>query len=120
VGERFGAGGARGGTSSDPPAGAGGVRATLGEADSETLGLRPGSIYVLQGDHPQRVSVMTGLSDGAFTEVHGEGLSPDALVVVGLEMSTRGNNLQPPPGMGGFGPGPGGGARGGGGGGGRR
>ena len=48
----------------------------MGEAGPETLGLRPGSIYMLQGDRPQRVSVMTGLSDGAFTEVHGEGCRP--------------------------------------------
>jgi hypothetical protein len=58
------------------------------------------------------VFVLTGLTDGAFTEVRGGGLQPGDQVIVGMEASARTANLQPPPGMGG--PqfrGPGGGGR---------
>ena len=76
--------------------------------------LRPGTLYVLRDGKPVAVSVMTGLSDGAFTEVRGDLLKPDDRVVVGLDVSAQGPNLQPPPGMGGPQFGPPGGRRGGG------
>jgi HlyD family secretion protein len=83
------------------------------EAWSEEAPLRPGTLYVLRDGRPMAVPVMTGLTDGAFTEVRSEQLKPDDRVIVGLELSAQGQNLQPPPGMGGpqFG---GGGRRGGG------
>ena len=67
-------------------------------------GLRPGTVYVLRDGKPVALQVRTGISDGAFTEVQGEGLSSGTLVVLGLDVSTsanRGAGLAPPPGMGG-------------------
>lgn len=77
-----------------------------------TPSYRPGAVYLLKGGKPVRVFVLTGLTDGAFTEVRGGGLQPGDQVIVGMEASARTANLQPPPGMGG--PqfrGPGGGGR---------
>jgi hypothetical protein len=85
--------------------------------------LKPGAVFTLSAGKPSRVAVLTGISDGAFTEVESETLKPGDAVITGLELAAiPGANLQPPPGMGGPGfRGPGGGGRpGGGGGGGRR
>jgi len=71
--------------------------------------MKPGSIYVLRDGEPMRVSLMTGLSDGAYTEVRSDELKAGDPVIVAVEASKTAANLQPPPGMGGpFG---GGGAR---------
>jgi HlyD family secretion protein len=119
-------GGGRGGAWSRG-ASAGEGRHAPGIAESEIgarpegeFPLKPGAVYVLRDGKPVRVSIMTGISDGAATEVKSEQLALGDPVIVGLEVSMRGGNLQPPPGMGGpfGGPRPGGG--GGGGGGGRR
>jgi multidrug efflux pump subunit AcrA (membrane-fusion protein) len=63
--------------------------------------LRPGSVFVLRDGRPERVPVMTRLTDGAFVEVHSPQLKPGDSVVVALDVSLRGPNLQPPAGMGG-------------------
>ena len=70
-------------------------------------------MYVLRGDKPVKVAVMTGIGDGAAFEVESDELKLGDSVIVGLEVAAQNNNLQPPPGMGGprFGP-PGGGRRG--------
>lgn len=74
----------------------------------------PGTIYVLRNGKPVRVFVHTGLSDGANVEVASDQLQEGDQVIIGLEATAMGGNLQPPPGMGGFGgrPGGGGGGRG--------
>ena len=99
------AGGARGGsgTTGHRPSGP-------ASTDPEDT-LKPGNVYVLRDGKPEPVSVTTGLTDGAFFEVKSESLKPGDKVIVGLEISARNTNLQPPPGMGGpFGGRPGGGA----------
>jgi HlyD family secretion protein len=83
---------------------------------AEVPAYRPGAVYVLKNGKPERVGVMTGITDGALTEVQTEALREGDLVVVGFDQPARAANpgLQPPPGMGGFrGPGGGGGGRGG-------
>ena len=86
------------------------VSASWNEEDAT----RPGAVYVLRNGKPVKITVMTGLSDGSFSEVRSGELKEGDLVIVGLEQSAqRGNQLTPPPGMGG--PGFGGGGRGGGG-----
>ena len=102
---RDGAPGARRRISSDPQrrgAPEGGAAATAPSSSP----VKPGTVYVLRGGKPAVVQITTGLTDGSFTEVLSGGLEPGDRVVVGLEASTRGANLQPPPGMGGgpFGP----------------
>jgi HlyD family secretion protein len=63
---------------------------------------RPGAIFLLKDGKPTRTPVMTGLTDGAYTEVRSEQLNPGDQVIVGLELSSaRGPALTPPPGMGG-------------------
>jgi HlyD family secretion protein len=109
-----GAGGAAG-RAGRGPAGARGAARDDGALEAPAY--KPGAVYVLRGGEPARIAVLTGLTDGAFTEVRGDSLRPGDLVVVGLETPAgRGQNLTPPPGMGGpqFGPGrgrPGGGRR---------
>jgi hypothetical protein len=79
---------------------------------AEAPAYRPGTIYLLLDGKPARTFVLTGLTDGAFTEARGEGIKPGDKVIVGMDASARATNLQPPPGMGG--PqfrGPGGGGR---------
>ena len=58
---------------------------------------------MLKDGKPVALSVLTGISDGAFTEVRGEGLTPGSMVVLGLEAQVGPNRtgLAPPPGMGG-------------------
>lgn len=94
-GERTPRGGAPGG---DRP---GGERKTSGSPEAD--GLRPGTLYVLKDGKPVAIRVRTGISDGAFTEVRGEGLSAGTLVVLGLDVAASPNRagLAPPPGMGG-------------------
>jgi HlyD family secretion protein len=69
---------------------------------------RPGTVYRLKDGQPVAVPVMTGITDGVMTEVRAEGLAEGDLVVTGAEtpQGTRGQDLQPPAGMGGprFGP----------------
>jgi HlyD family secretion protein len=92
-----------------------GASGAAGVAGSESAGgagapsLKPGAIFILRDGKLERVPVMTGLTDGTAIEIRSEQLKAGDLVVVGLESSARGNNLQPPPGMGGpfMGPGPG-------------
>ncbi|MCC6349623.1 MAG: efflux RND transporter periplasmic adaptor subunit [Candidatus Eisenbacteria bacterium] len=73
---------------------------------------RPGRVYLLQAGKPVEVRVMSGITDGTMTEVRGDNLKEGDLVVTGIELaqSDRGQDLQPPAGMGGprFGPRPGG------------
>lgn len=79
---------------------------------AEVPAYRPGAVYVLKNGKPERVGVMTGITDGALTEIQTETLKEGDKVVVGLDQPARaaGSGLQPPPGMGGFrGPGGGGG-----------
>ena len=100
-----------------------GMRAGGSPADSGAgieQRLKPGSVYVLRDGKPVAVDLEEGLTDGAYTEVRSGELHPGDLVVVGLEVTASGANLQPPPGMGGPSFGPGGGRGGGRGGGGRR
>jgi hypothetical protein len=67
---------------------------------------KPGAVYVLRAGRPEKVEVMTGITDGGYTEVRSETLKPGDEVVTGLDQSTSGARLTPPPGMGGsFGPG---------------
>jgi hypothetical protein len=69
-------------------------------------------VYVMRGGKLEAVILMTGITDGSFTEVRGGSLSPGDLLVIGNDMANRSTSLQPPPGMGG--PqfrGPGGGRR---------
>jgi HlyD family secretion protein len=124
VGARTGGRGMRGGARSgggDPPADL--VR--TGDARGTTRGLRratepgsvasdtsapapvyrPGLIFLLKDGKPSRTPVMTGLTDGAYTEVRSEHLQPGDKVIVGVELSARAPALAPPPGMGGRGPG---------------
>lgn len=69
---------------------------------------RPGNVYRLKDGRPVAVPVMTGITDGVMTEVRAEGLAEGDLVVTGAEtpQGARGQDLQPPAGMGGprFGP----------------
>ena len=83
----------------------------MAEAGPEPARLRPGAIYLLKNGKPERVPVMTGISDGSWVEVQSDRLRPGDPVIVGLDLATRGAAMQPPPGMGG----PLGGGRGGGG-----
>jgi len=118
------AAGARGGErGSGVGTGSAGMRAGGSPADSGAgieQRLKPGSVYVLRDGKPVAVDLEEGLTDGAYTEVRSGELHPGDLVVVGLEVTASGANLQPPPGMGGPSFGPGGGRGGGRGGGGRR
>ncbi len=72
--------------------------------------MTPGTVYALRDGKPVAVPVLSGITDGAMTEIVAADLRPDDPVIVGLEAaaSSPGSNLQPPPGMGGF-RGPGGG-----------
>ena len=86
------------------PAGMGGAMAG---------GYKPGVLWVLRSGKPARVMVLTGLSDGATTEIQCDTLKEGDMVIVGLDQSkAAAGALQPPPGMGGsqF-RGPGGGRR---------
>jgi len=94
------------GTKVSPPENGPVVMGTVGAPP-----LKPGTVYVLRGGAPVRVSLMAGMSDGAYTEVQTDELKPGDAVIVGLEASKTASNLSPPPGMGGPLGGPGGGVR---------
>ncbi len=83
----------------------GGMRGMRGEATpaggaTEPPAFKPGTVYVLRGGKPVPVEVLTGITDGAYTEVRADALQPGGTVIVGLDVTARGN-LRPPPGMGG-------------------
>ena len=92
------------------------VPASIDEADAA----KPGNIYVLRNGKPEKIAVVTGLTDGTFVEIRSGEIKEGDPVVVGVEQTAnRGNQLAPPPGLGGPGgfggrPGGGGGGRGGG------
>ena len=77
---------------------------------------KPGAVWVVRDTKPARIRVLTGLTDGSFTEIKSDSLKEGDMVITGLETSaTASNSLTPPPGMGGpqfRGPGGGGGGRG--------
>jgi HlyD family secretion protein len=81
-------------------------------------GVRSQAVYVLQPDKKMKpVTIKTGITDGAFTEVVSGDLKEGDQVVTGIEGAVaQNNNLSAPPGFGGGprGPGGGGGGRGGG------
>ncbi len=83
------------------------AKAGIGDADAastdDPLAMpKPGRLYVLRASGPTPIEVVTGLSDGSFVEVVSGELREGDQVLVGLEMPRQaGNNLQPPPGMGG-------------------
>ena len=66
--------------------------------------LKPGTLYVLRDGKPVPIEVLTGITDGNTTEVHSDVLKPGMPVIVGLDLggsAPRGQQLTPPPGMGG-------------------
>jgi HlyD family secretion protein len=66
--------------------------------------MEPGKLYILVNDTPQPVKVMTGLSDGTFTEIKGNLKAGDE-VIIGIQPGKKNGNSsqnQAP----GFGPGP--------------
>jgi HlyD family secretion protein len=78
-------------------------RGGRGRPDAVEDGLKPGKVYVLRDGRPVALDVRTGISDGAFTEVVGDALTPGTMVVIGLDAAPNSNRagLTPPPGMGG-------------------
>ncbi|MFI5371698.1 MAG: hypothetical protein ACHQ52_09075, partial [Candidatus Eisenbacteria bacterium] len=108
-----GGAGARDGAASDPANGSmPNLDRAMAESANEAVGaLKPGRVYVLRDGKPTAIMVMTGLTDGVATEIRGGDLKPGDQVITALEPTTRGPQLQPPPGMGGpmGGPRPGGG-----------
>ncbi len=83
-----------------------------GAAGADAPAFKPGSVYVLRDGKPVAVRVLTGISDGAFTELKTDALKPGDTILVGLDVNSK-SNLTPPPGMGGpmMGRGGGGGGR---------
>jgi HlyD family secretion protein len=72
------------------------------EPGTATTGLKPGAVYVLKAGKPDRVSVMTGITDGAFTQIVTDRLSAGDAVIVGLDQSVNPRQTtQAAPGMGG-------------------
>ncbi len=53
-----------------------------------------GAIWVLEEEGPRRVSVETGLNDGIFTEVSGEGLDENTRVITGVTAVEAGSDQQ--------------------------
>jgi len=68
-------------------------------APDDSSSLVTGTVYVLRGGNPVAVPVLSGITDGAMTEVLARDLEPDDPVIIGYE---------PPPGSGGPLRGPGG------------
>ncbi len=63
---------------------------------------KPGAVWVLRDGRPARVHVLTGLTDGSFTEVQSDSLKEGDMVITGTDVaSAASSNLTPPPGMGG-------------------
>ncbi|HKQ58505.1 MAG TPA: efflux RND transporter periplasmic adaptor subunit, partial [Candidatus Eisenbacteria bacterium] len=80
------------------PEGAGG----MGGAGVD--GYKWSAVYVLEAGKPKRVMVLTGITDGSYTEVRTDKLTPGDKLIVGSETTAaRNTGLQPPPGMGGGG-----------------
>ena len=82
----------RGGSAPDMPAG--------GEREGK---FKPGMLWVLDGGKPRSVRVMTGITDGSFTEIKSDTLKAGSMIIVGTEivMPKGSAGLTPPPGMGG-------------------
>ena len=55
-----------------------------------SAGTSTASVYVMRGGKPQAVHVLTGITDGVFTEVKADSLRPDDQVIVGLDLAVRG------------------------------
>ncbi len=97
------------------PAAGRGTRRPADRAPDSTRAMDPlstmkaGTLYVLRGGRPVAVSLLSGITDGAMTEIMAADLKPEDAVIVGLEVAVAGpgQNLQPPPGMGGQFRGPG-------------
>ena len=90
------------------PGGRGGMRGTTGGRPD---GAKPGTIWTLRNGKPVRVEVMTGITDGAMTEIRCRELKAGDMIAVGVDQA-KSAGTQLPPGMGG--PqmrGPGGGRR---------
>ncbi|HNX00943.1 MAG TPA: efflux RND transporter periplasmic adaptor subunit [Candidatus Cloacimonadota bacterium] len=70
--------------------------------------MEPGKVYLLVNGQPQKVKVMTGISDGTYTEVKGE-LKEGDQVIIGVVPNSKSKNgnssSNSAPGFGGFGPG---------------
>jgi HlyD family secretion protein len=71
-------------------------------ADGSSL-VKPGTVYVLRGGKPEAIALMSGITDGAMTEILAADLKPDDPVIIGYDVAVQGQNqnLRPPPGMGG-------------------
>ena len=80
-----------------------GGRSFGGRGGGGVPGFKPGQVYLLRGGRLSPVRVLTGITDGSMTEVKSDSLSEGSMVVIGTEVAAaaKGNNLQPPPGMGG-------------------
>jgi multidrug efflux pump subunit AcrA (membrane-fusion protein) len=72
-----------------------------GSGEPDAPSFKPGVVFALRAGRLERVPVLTGITDGTAVEVRSDQLKPGDLVVVGTESASRGENLQPPPGMGG-------------------
>jgi HlyD family secretion protein len=97
AGDSSGAGARSGRGAPGDSSGAGPARAGWHTGAS---GPRMGSVYVLRDGKPVRIAVRTGITDGAFTEIHSDDLQPGDLVVTGAEQPRNGSQQQLPPGMG--------------------
>ena len=80
----------RGRRSRGPAHGGRGADAGAASADggADAPALKPGTVYVLRGDKPVRVQVMTGLTDGTMTEIQSDALKEGDTIVVGLDVSS--------------------------------
>jgi hypothetical protein len=107
--------GAHGGPSAFAGRETGRFENVLSAGSRDATPFKPGGVFVLRNGKPARVRVMTGISDGTFTEVQSDSLKEGDMVITGLDnTAANANNLTPPPGMGGpnfRGPGGGGGRR---------
>ncbi len=55
----------------------------------------PGSgIWILEADGPRRIAVETGLNDGVYTEVSGDGLTENTQVITGIAAVEAGSGQQ--------------------------
>jgi HlyD family secretion protein len=75
-----------------------------GFADASEVpgGYKQGAVYLLNGQKPQKVKLLSGITDGTMTEIRSDQLKEGDLVVTGVEVAAaKGSNLTPPPGMGG-------------------
>jgi HlyD family secretion protein len=97
----------REGGAAKPASGPGGRAPKSAGADGEKKrempeGFKPGTVYVLRGGKPELIHVLSGISDGASTEIRSHDLQPGDQVVIGTESTGRPQqSLQAPPGLGG-------------------